>query len=209
VTIWTQETTALLVQLWADGWTGSRIAERIPGTTRSGIIGKVHRLQLPPRAVSFRKRTKVDRPKLHASVSDRRVIQRRTPKTQARMSLESAGLFAEEFDGQFENLGMRYIYGPKPTPALEPRPEDVPRVSITDLESHHCKWVCAEQKSISEPVYCGGDRLDGLPYCKGHALRAYRPERPAKGLFRLTALDLDARSNPRFIDNRETEPADA
>jgi GcrA cell cycle regulator len=202
---WTPENVALLRTLWADGWTGSRIAERIPGTTRSAIIGKVHRLQLPPRAVSFRKRTKVDKPKLHASHLDRRVTQRHKPKTKARLSLESAGLFCEEFDGQFENLGMRYLNGSSPTKAIDPKPEDIARVSIVDLEPHHCKWPCSEQRGIDTLVYCGGDRLDGLPYCKDHALRAYRPERPSKGLFRLSALDFDATRNPRFVDNRELE----
>lgn len=201
--IWTAENTALLKQLWADGWTGSRIADRIPGTTRSSVIGKVHRLQLPPRAISFRK--KVERTRTHPTNTDRRVMQRHKPKTKARMSLESAGLFCEEFDGQFENLGFRYVQGATPTKHMEPKPEDIARVSIVDLESHHCKWVCAEQHGIDDPVYCGGDRLDGLPYCRDHVLRAYRPERPSKGLFRLSATDFDANRNPRFIDNREPE----
>ena len=48
---WTPEKEDKLVKLWKKGLTGSEIA-KIFGTTRSAILGKVHRLKLDARALS-------------------------------------------------------------------------------------------------------------------------------------------------------------
>lgn len=52
-TIWTVERTELLKLMWGEGYSGQDIANVI-GFTRSSILGKVHRLQLPTRAVEVR-----------------------------------------------------------------------------------------------------------------------------------------------------------
>lgn len=48
---------------------------------------------------------------------------------------------------------------------------DVVGVLFADLEKHHCRWP------IGDPVrgYCGCNSEPGLPYCEGHAARAYEP----------------------------------
>lgn len=38
-----------LADWWADGLSAAQIATRIPGATRSAVIGRVHRLALPKR----------------------------------------------------------------------------------------------------------------------------------------------------------------
>lgn len=43
---WTDEETATLKELWLAGWPGGRIAEKLPGKSRSAIMGKVKRLEL-------------------------------------------------------------------------------------------------------------------------------------------------------------------
>ena len=48
---WTNESELKLKELWKKGLTGSEIAKFF-GTTRSAILGKVHRLKLEGRAVS-------------------------------------------------------------------------------------------------------------------------------------------------------------
>ena len=50
---WTPESEQKLKKLWKDGLTGSEIAKFF-GTTRSAILGKVHRLKLETRATSKR-----------------------------------------------------------------------------------------------------------------------------------------------------------
>jgi len=50
--IWTEPNTELLKKLWAEGRTAQEISYRIEGSTRSGILGKIHRMKLPVRAES-------------------------------------------------------------------------------------------------------------------------------------------------------------
>lgn len=55
---------------------------------------------------------------------------------------------------------------------------DVARVSLIDLEPHHCRWVVGEP---SEMRFCGAEKVPGLPYCQCHGARAYRAPYPATG----------------------------
>jgi len=50
-TLWTDELNERLAALWAEGYSASQIAEKLDAgrITRSAVIGKVHRLNLPPR----------------------------------------------------------------------------------------------------------------------------------------------------------------
>ena len=43
---WTDEATELLRALVSEGFSAGQIAKEIPGTTRSGVVGKVHRMGL-------------------------------------------------------------------------------------------------------------------------------------------------------------------
>ncbi len=46
---WTYERVEMLKTLWADSYTAAEIAEKMPGLSRSAVIGKVHRLKLSGR----------------------------------------------------------------------------------------------------------------------------------------------------------------
>jgi GcrA cell cycle regulator len=48
-TVWTEEKLTLLRTLWAAGMTCSAIAAAVGGITKNSVIGKAHRLELPPR----------------------------------------------------------------------------------------------------------------------------------------------------------------
>jgi len=58
--LWTDEHVALLRQYWIDdGFTASECARRLgPEFSRNAVIGKVHRLKLPKRAVSTKPKSK-------------------------------------------------------------------------------------------------------------------------------------------------------
>ena len=45
---WTEDRTALARAMWLEGQTGAQIAKRL-GLTRSSVMGKLHRLNLPTR----------------------------------------------------------------------------------------------------------------------------------------------------------------
>lgn len=59
---WTDERTATLTRLWAEGLSASQIAARLGGITRSGVIGKVHRLGVAERSLSPRPAPRRARP---------------------------------------------------------------------------------------------------------------------------------------------------
>jgi GcrA cell cycle regulator len=46
---WTAETIEALRRLWGDGYSASQIAKELGGISRNAVIGKAHRLKLPPR----------------------------------------------------------------------------------------------------------------------------------------------------------------
>jgi GcrA cell cycle regulator len=46
---WSIETIATLRRCWSDGMSASKIAEALGGISRNAVIGKAHRLKLPPR----------------------------------------------------------------------------------------------------------------------------------------------------------------
>jgi GcrA cell cycle regulator len=212
--IWTEERVEVLKELWSDGWTASKIAERLP-TSRNAIIGKVHRLGLPPRAISFRKKSGPKGPRNPATKVHNYTHKVFEPRqeTTARKALRQA--FADsvsDFADSYEHLdrlgfGAHRSDAPKPLPPQ--RETDIPRIATVDLEPHHCKWVCAPAGHIDTKVHCGCKTVPGLPYCRDHAVRAYRPpeaDKRGQGLkrFRLEDLDTFARSRPRFINHKET-----
>ena len=47
---WTEERIKELRQLWSEGQSASKIAERLGGVTRNAVIGKIHRLGLSNRS---------------------------------------------------------------------------------------------------------------------------------------------------------------
>lgn len=84
-----------------------------------------------------------------------------------------------------------------------PQDDDIARVSFLGLDekaiavpladgttrivNRHCRWPCADPREVKpdQPLFCGDQRLTGLPYCKLHADRASnkvvvyrRPPRP-------------------------------
>lgn len=83
---WPDDRVDHLKQLWADGLSASECANVLGnGITRNAVIGKVHRLKLPPRAT--RLPTDPERAKRRALFNDRRrtaqtVTRMRTPKVQ-------------------------------------------------------------------------------------------------------------------------------
>lgn len=52
--MWSEERTALLRKLWAEGLSASQIATQLGGVTRNAVIGKIHRLGLAGRATPSR-----------------------------------------------------------------------------------------------------------------------------------------------------------
>lgn len=149
--MWTDERVATLRKLVAAQNSAGTIG-RMMGCTRNSIIGKVARLGL-----SFAGSTK--RLKYGEVSGYVRVARpRRTPKPQLPRS------------------GIQH-------PPREPLPpihvDDVPRVSFAELEPHHCRFPVGDPQQPGFG-FCGGEKVEGLPYCLGHVQRAYVPAQPRR-----------------------------
>lgn len=185
---WTDERIELLKKLWAEGLSASQVSSRLPGTTRSAVIGKVHRLGLGGRAKTTRhqaQQRKKKKPAPPASNLPGRAAQ-------PRMSPSAAALAA---------LGD-----------AEPLPVDmgeelvIPmhlRKSIATLDDGDCRWPIGDPQH-EDFHFCGRSKLDGIPYCEFHARRAFQPPRVATG------VNLARRAFPvvaGHVEGQETEPA--
>lgn len=142
---WNDANIKTLKDLWADGWSCSQISTRIPGSTRSAIIGKIHRLGLsgrttlhrtphpPPRA---RKPRKLPKPGTH-------------------------GLFP-----------WPSVFGRAPKFASTPLPKaneaDVARKTLLELDDHECRFPVGDE---SPQRLCALEKIPGLPYCEAHVRR--------------------------------------
>jgi GcrA cell cycle regulator len=56
-----------------------------------------------------------------------------------------------------------------------PAEDDVAEVPFKALEDHHCRWAVGEPQAAGTdaPLFCGAERVPGLPYCEPHVWRAY------------------------------------
>lgn len=143
---WADDEIEALKALWSEGHSASQIVRRLETQrSRNAIIGKVHRLGLSKRETIRRTRAKP-----RCVVLRKRVEKPVTPlrKILADIAVEPLPLITDDIP-----LGQRK--------------------TLDALEDQHCKWPVGDPKH-ADFHYCGGTRADGLPYCEGHAKRAYR-----------------------------------
>ncbi len=156
---WTAESVDRLRQMWRDGLSASECAARLGSPTRSAVLGKVHRLNLPGRKTAVRKRheTKRDVAKRVAKARATRAAKPKRAPGQfnaSRPTPSELAVSAAEWQALQEQVAAR---------------QDVIRVaSIIDLEDNQCRWP------IGEPTrgYCGDVKVPGKSYCACHLARA-------------------------------------
>ena len=158
---WTDDADGQLRKMHAEGLSFGQIAERIGQVSRNAAIGRAHRLGLDPRAKVYTPPSPEKR-KARANALARQARAKRNG-TAARIQPTRAS-----------RLSLIPVDG---TPLPLPHETDIPRVSILDLENHHCRWVCGETTSVDAKVYCGCKKVPGLSFCENHARRAYEPAR--------------------------------
>lgn len=151
-TPWTEENSAALEKLWAEGLSASQIAGRLGGVTRNAVIGKVHRLGLSGRATTNRTpRQKAARP-----------AQRHVWKNQARA--EKRAVFAKL----------------PPMPVLPPpkdRPTPANLFTIVELEDNQCRFFYLDPAKTPRG-YCGTKTVSGTSYCAECAALMFTPANP-------------------------------
>lgn len=140
--MWNDEKIEYLRANWGPDKKAADLAAELGFPTKNAIIGKARRLGLPKLQPGNRAKWQpgkgVVKPPRPAKVKPLTVV-------------------------------AKPIQQPKAAPYIPTTPsDDVARVSLLELETHHCRWP------VGEPVkgFCGCQALDGKPYCEGHYARA-------------------------------------
>lgn len=148
-TQWPQERTDRLRELWTvSGLSASEIARELgEGMTRNGVLGKAHRMKLPPRLSKLQIQLGRERAARERARRDRR----RAERAKAMMSRP--------------DVGQRR--GPKPEwpggSVWDPLAGTSP-IGIMDLTDATCRWPIGE----SPFRFCGCETAPGSSYCATH-----------------------------------------
>jgi GcrA cell cycle regulator len=155
---WDEEAIQRIRTLWAEGHSTAEIGRRM-GVSKNAIVGKAHRLVLPPRPSPIRRDgappKQPRRPALPPRV---------TGPTLPPMSSAAPVHKAEQ---------VRLVRPAAPPP--EPRPVIRPVVPSMGRSSSRlvvCCWPIGEP-GTPDFHFCDGDALTGKPYCAAHAQIAY------------------------------------
>lgn len=149
---WTDECIAVLTERWLKGTPVADIAKEL-GTGRNGVVGKAHRLGLPA----------------HKDAA------RFAPKPRQTTPQKSGPVLAQKC---LVSRGTHFAEGDKPAPVLPMMPDgaNIPieqRRTLLQLNNSVCRWPFGDPHS-PDFFFCGGDAVDGKPYCAGHCRRAYQ-----------------------------------
>ena len=170
--VWTDAREKQLATLWAAGKSCSKIAAELGcfghcrDGGRSAVIGKIHRLKLPPRnppgsAPNMKpKRKPGPKPGKIVSISRMFGQVRSEPRRNQSNSIAAKLAIVEAEPGLPENLK-----GDEP---------DGTGVKFINLQAGQCKWPRGTPGN-PDFEFCGCKALPDLPYCPGHTRRAIAP----------------------------------
>lgn len=151
-TPWTEERIETLKTLWRIGMSGAKIAEKMGGTTRSAVIGKVSRLGLPSRDTDPALR----RPPFSDS-----------PNFMRKRKAQTIDIHALECVQPERKFVLPDIPKPKRPPVPKGEKPDMLMLTIEELRYDSCRWPVGEPFSESFR-YCGCRRGNGRTYCDYH-----------------------------------------
>ena len=147
---WTAEAVALLTAFWDEGHATAEIGRRM-GISKSAVIGKAHRLGLPPRPSPIHGKNSGERPCKRARI--------RPPKP----SLPP----------------LRPATDDTPPPAVPAKPTAAP-AARPPPRGEPCCWPIGEPDTRGFRM-CGAPAQPRKPYCAEHAQAAYVPMQAARG----------------------------
>lgn len=150
---WNDETIARLRELWAEGLSTAEIGRRM-SVSKNAVVGKAHRLNLPPRPSPIRR----DGIGLAVRAAPpRRVTGPTLPPLSAAVSAPAATAVAAP------------VQRAAPQAA---RPAPVRAVPYAPSRLSTCCWPIGEPGTRSFR-FCDADATHGKPYCSAHASLAY------------------------------------
>lgn len=166
-TRWTDGELEMIRRMWAEGHSGSHIANTLGEAgfhrSRNAVIGIVHRqgwASHRPKPVKVAKSSE----EILVVAEERRatkvVVKReRAPAAVVRRPPPS----------------RRPLEAPEPEPAVSPQPRPLPPeggVALVDLEHWHCRYVVVE----SPYRFCGQEKAFGTSWCSVCCERVFTPE---------------------------------
>lgn len=164
---WSSEVIDKLRILWSEGHTTAEIGRRLH-TSKNAVVGKSHRLQLPPRPSPIRRDSSANPQKKQQNARLRRT----------RPAPGGALLHVSEVILPMPDI----ICAPPTTTAMATlaasfgaTPEGSSR-RTDQLGKTPCCWPVGEPSKPSFS-FCGADAVTGKPYCPDHCGVAYRPSR--------------------------------
>jgi len=153
---WAEETIARLRAYWDEGLSTAEIGRRM-GLSKNAIVGKAHRLQLPPRPSPIRPEGSGIRPSKH------RRIRKDGPSLPPLRSVAD---------------GTTPLPPPTPTPTPAPTMPVAP-VFVRRVSHNTCCWPFGDPGTRSYRT-CEAAAKPGKPYCAEHAEAAYVPARSTR-----------------------------
>ncbi len=158
---WNEEMIARLRQLWQEGHSTAEIGRRM-GITKNAVVGKAHRLILPPRPSPIR------RDMVEGHVSRRSTTRRVTGPTLPALSSPNAASSVAVPDAPA--VIMPRIATPQPPRApVQLRAVPMPRAGARVTT---CCWPIGDPGTASFR-FCDDGAMAGKPYCAQHAALAY------------------------------------
>jgi GcrA cell cycle regulator len=156
---WTEETIARLRDFWDEGHSTAEIGRRL-GVSKNAVVGKAHRLELPPRPSPIRRDS-------DENGAPRRTISRRV----AGPTLPPLTSTAAVTTPAAITLTPRLPVAPRPAPVAAmprvPAPQPRPYARVVT-----CCWPIGEP-GTSNFRFCDDPSDPGKPYCAEHAKLAY------------------------------------
>lgn len=160
---WLPDEDVLLIKCWANlSLSAEQCAKYFPGKTRNAILGRVDRLR--------RKGKIPDRDRdAGTKARSRRSTMVRKRAAKAKADMIANGVKSENPVYVFGGGSRHKMLVPEPFKAVD-EVEPAKLVSFAAWPESKCKWP------YGDPVMFGCEckRVPGLPYCEGHAARAYQ-----------------------------------
>jgi len=147
---WTDERIDQLTELWGAGQSASQIGKAL-GMSKNAVIGKAHRLKLPPRPSPIRKERSTSRPK------PRSVPRLQTAAPPPPEAVPPAPVRPEA-------AALRRV--------IETVPRIVRRPARRANGGPGCLWPIGDPGD-ADFHFCGDSSVPGKPYCDEHCAKAY------------------------------------
>jgi GcrA cell cycle regulator len=147
---WSPDKIARLTELWAKGKSGSEIAALLGGgLSRSAVIGKVHRLNLPTRSGIGRENN------------------RQTAKLWRKQT--TAQRYGQ---GKSAHVAPALAKRPHPLPLPPPEPKSACAVKFEDLSDGMCRYPADTPEGL---FFCGCNSIPGKSWCEHHNRVVFQP----------------------------------